>query len=135
MTKSEIGSPVADGLTARRKWHPAEIVFWLIAFSSYFLLPGKHWNQDIPELADEAAAKHPGVSYLVAAPFGVHPLMADVVSALPPNMPVLSLAQPASSAAIASVTDSMTGRMRREGRVMKTGSGREKSTRTRSLVS
>jgi len=42
MTKSEIGSPVADGLTARRKWHPAEIVFWLIAFSSYFLLPGKH---------------------------------------------------------------------------------------------
>jgi len=52
-----------------------------VVIQPYFLLPGKHWNQDIPELADEAAAKHPGVSYLVAAPFGVHPLMADVVSA------------------------------------------------------
>lgn len=52
-----------------------------VVIQPYFLLPGKHWNQDIPELAAEAAAKHPGVSYLVAAPFGVHPLMADVVSA------------------------------------------------------
>lgn len=52
-----------------------------VVIQPYFLLPGKHWNQDIPELAEEAAARHPGVSYLVAAPFGVHPLMADVVSA------------------------------------------------------
>lgn len=52
-----------------------------VVIQPYFLLPGKHWNQDIPELAAEAAARHPGVTYLVAAPFGVHPLMADVVSA------------------------------------------------------
>lgn len=52
-----------------------------VVIQPYFLLPGKHWNEDIPELAAAAAAKHPGVSYLVAAPFGVHPLMADVVSA------------------------------------------------------
>jgi sirohydrochlorin ferrochelatase len=52
-----------------------------VVIQPYFLLPGKHWNQDIPELAAEAAAHHPGVAYLVAAPFGVHPLMADVVSA------------------------------------------------------
>ena len=52
-----------------------------VVIQPYFLLPGKHWNQDIPELAAEAAARHPGVEYLVAAPFGVHPLMADVVSA------------------------------------------------------
>ena len=52
-----------------------------VVIQPYFLLPGKHWNQDIPELAAEAAARHPGVAYLVAAPFGVHPLMADVVSA------------------------------------------------------
>ena len=53
----------------------------MVVIQPYFLLPGKHWNQDIPELAAEAASRHPGVSYLVAAPFGVHPLMADVVSA------------------------------------------------------
>ncbi|MBM3634032.1 MAG: cobalamin biosynthesis protein CbiX [Actinobacteria bacterium] len=53
----------------------------MVVIQPYFLLPGKHWKQDIPELAAEAASHHPGVEYLVAAPFGVHPLMADVVRA------------------------------------------------------
>ncbi len=52
-----------------------------VVIQPYFLLPGRHWNVDIPELAQAAAARHPGVEYLVAAPFGQHPLMADVVSA------------------------------------------------------
>jgi sirohydrochlorin ferrochelatase len=52
-----------------------------VVIQPYFLLPGKHWNQDSPARAAAAAARHPGVEYLVAAPFGVHPLMADVVSA------------------------------------------------------
>jgi sirohydrochlorin ferrochelatase len=45
----------------------------------YFLLPGRHWDQDIPRLAAEAARQHPGVRYLVTAPFGLHPLMAKVI--------------------------------------------------------
>src|SRR4051794_15204860 len=45
----------------------------------YFLLPGRHWNDDIPRLAAAAAEKHPGVRYLVTAPFGLHPLMAQVI--------------------------------------------------------
>lgn len=45
----------------------------------YFLLPGRHWSDDIPRLAAEAAGKHPGVRYLVSAPFGLHPLMATVI--------------------------------------------------------
>jgi sirohydrochlorin ferrochelatase len=45
----------------------------------YFLLPGRHWNEDIPRLAAAAAAQHPGVRYLVTAPFGMHPLMAEVM--------------------------------------------------------
>lgn len=52
-----------------------------VVVSPYFLLPGKHWRQDIPALVDEAASRHPGVTYLVAAPFGLHPLMAQVVDA------------------------------------------------------
>ena len=45
----------------------------------YFLLPGRHWNEDIARLAAEAARQHPGIRYLVTAPFGLHPLMADVM--------------------------------------------------------
>lgn len=52
-----------------------------VVVSPYFLLPGRHWRQDIPALVEQAAARHPGVDYLVAAPFGLHPLMAQVVSA------------------------------------------------------
>ncbi len=52
-----------------------------VVVSPYFLLPGKHWRQDIPALVEEAASRHPGVTYLVAAPFGLHPLMAQVVDA------------------------------------------------------
>ena len=45
----------------------------------YFLLPGRHWHDDIPSLAAAAARQHPGVRYLVTAPFGLHPLMAEVM--------------------------------------------------------
>lgn len=45
----------------------------------YFLLPGKHWHDDIPRLAAEAAARHPGVRFRVTAPFGHHPLLFDVI--------------------------------------------------------
>jgi sirohydrochlorin ferrochelatase len=45
----------------------------------YFLLPGRHWSDDIPRLAAEAARQHPGVRYLVTAPFGMHPLISQVI--------------------------------------------------------
>ena len=35
-------SIIAAGLAARSRWHPVEVVFWIVAFASYFLLPGKH---------------------------------------------------------------------------------------------
>jgi sirohydrochlorin ferrochelatase len=47
----------------------------------YFLLPGKHWDKDIPHLTAEAAKSHPGVQYMVAAPLGLHPLIAQVIEA------------------------------------------------------
>ncbi len=50
-----------------------------IIVTPYFLLPGKHWQEDIPNLAAAAAAKHPGVAYLVAAPIGLHPMMKQVI--------------------------------------------------------
>lgn len=45
----------------------------------YFLLPGRHWSEDIPRLAEDAAKHHPDVRYLVTAPFGLHPLMFEVI--------------------------------------------------------
>jgi sirohydrochlorin ferrochelatase len=45
----------------------------------YFLSPGRHWDEDIPRLTAEAACQHPGVRYVVTAPFGLHPLMAEVI--------------------------------------------------------
>ena len=53
----------------------------MVVVSPYFLLPGKHWTEDIPALAQEAAAAHPDVRFLVTAPLGLHPLMAQVVNA------------------------------------------------------
>ncbi|BFG26928.1 hypothetical protein CerSpe_132020 [Prunus speciosa] len=51
-----------------------------VIVSPFFLLPGRHWNQDIPSLTAEAAKEHPGVSYIVTAPLGLHPLLVDVLN-------------------------------------------------------
>ncbi|MEQ8848500.1 CbiX/SirB N-terminal domain-containing protein [Botrimarina sp.] len=45
----------------------------------YFLSPGRHWSQDIPRLAAEAAAEHTGVRYQVTSPLGLHELLAEVM--------------------------------------------------------
>ena len=47
----------------------------------YFLLPGRHWHEDIPRLVAEAAAGFPGVAYRVVAPLGIHPQMQQVMEA------------------------------------------------------
>jgi sirohydrochlorin ferrochelatase len=46
----------------------------------YFLLPGRHWHEDIPRLAAEAAAEHAGVKFLVTAPLSLHPLLSEIIS-------------------------------------------------------
>ncbi|KDP45322.1 hypothetical protein JCGZ_09571 [Jatropha curcas] len=51
-----------------------------VIVSPFFLFPGRHWHQDIPSLAAEAAKEHPGVSYIITAPLGLHELLVDVVN-------------------------------------------------------
>ena len=53
---------------------------WVIVFP-YFLGPGRHSTKDIPRLAAEAAARHPGLRYRVASPLGLHPLLLQVIDA------------------------------------------------------
>ena len=50
-----------------------------IVVHPYFLLPGRHWAEDIPALAAAAAARHPDVKYLVSAPLGIHTLMSQIM--------------------------------------------------------
>jgi len=51
----------------------------LVVLSPYFLAPGRHWQEDLPALAAAAAARHPGVRTLVAAPLGEHPLVTTIL--------------------------------------------------------
>lgn len=49
-----------------------------VAVCPYFLAPGKHWTEDIPELT-RAAAVRCGVDWVVTSPIGLTPMMADVI--------------------------------------------------------
>eukprot|EP00741_Cyanophora_paradoxa_P017385 tig00020964_g16794.t1 len=50
-----------------------------VVVAPYFLSAGRHWREDIPRLAAEAAAKHAGLSYIVAAPLGVDELLVQLM--------------------------------------------------------
>jgi sirohydrochlorin ferrochelatase len=46
----------------------------------FFLGPGKHWTGDIPRLAREASAAHPGTTYHVTMPLGLDDLILDLLA-------------------------------------------------------
>ena len=45
----------------------------------YFLAPGRHSTQDIPNMVKDAAKQYPHVSYRVTEPLGIHPKIIDVI--------------------------------------------------------
>jgi len=45
----------------------------------YFLLPGKHWADDIPALVAAAAGKHPGKPWKVTEPLGASAKIEEVI--------------------------------------------------------
>ena len=45
----------------------------------YFLTPGRHSTRDIPRMVSEAASSHPGVSYRVSEPLGLHDKIIEVI--------------------------------------------------------
>lgn len=51
----------------------------LVIVFPYFLSPGRHWHDDIPRLAAEAAEAWPGIRFVVTAPLGLHTLMLQVI--------------------------------------------------------
>jgi len=51
-----------------------------IVVCPFFLGPGKHWSADIPRLAADAAAKHPGTEYHVTMPLGLDDLILELLA-------------------------------------------------------
>jgi len=45
----------------------------------FFLAPGRHGKTDIPRMAREAAARHPGLEVLVSEPLGLDERLAAVL--------------------------------------------------------
>jgi 8-oxo-dGTP diphosphatase len=45
----------------------------------YFLGPGRHAADDIPQVVKEAAQCHPGVVFRITRPLGVHPKIGEVI--------------------------------------------------------
>jgi len=45
----------------------------------YFLSPGRHSKEDIPNMVKEAARNHPHISYSITEPLGIHPKIIDVL--------------------------------------------------------
>jgi sirohydrochlorin ferrochelatase len=50
-----------------------------IVVHPYFLGPGRHTSEDIPQQVAEASARHPDIDLRVSAPLGVHDKLVDVV--------------------------------------------------------
>lgn len=45
----------------------------------YFLAPGRHSRQDIPQMCAEAAARHPGVRWHCSGPIGLEFSMGELI--------------------------------------------------------
>lgn len=51
----------------------------MVVVFPYFLAPGRHWSEDIPRLARQAAEQHENIPFLVTAPLGIHSLMCSIM--------------------------------------------------------
>jgi sirohydrochlorin ferrochelatase len=51
----------------------------LIILHPYFLGPGRHTQESIPELVDAAARDHPNLEIRISEPLGLHDGLIDVV--------------------------------------------------------
>lgn len=50
-----------------------------IIFAPYFLYEGIHIKEDIPHMLNEIAPGYPGITFKMARPIGVEPVLADIL--------------------------------------------------------
>lgn len=71
----ELAPPsIAEGFAACVRRGATEVIVM-----PYFLGPGRHVQEDIPQLVKEAASAHPGVRFRVGGALGPHALLADLL--------------------------------------------------------
>ena len=71
----ELAAPTIDDAFARAVGRGAtEIVV-----HPCFLLPGRHWNEDIPRLCDSASRAHGAVPWKMTGPLGDSPYLLDAI--------------------------------------------------------
>ena len=51
-----------------------------IVVSPFFLLPGRHWQDDIPQLSAAASKAHNSIPFMVSSPLGIHDKLVEVLS-------------------------------------------------------
>lgn len=50
-----------------------------IIFAPYFLYEGIHIKEDIPQLLNEISPNYPNITFKMAKPIGVEPVLADIL--------------------------------------------------------
>lgn len=71
----ELASPTIDDAFARAVARGAG----RIVVHPYFLLPGRHYAEDIPAQCDAASRKHGNVSWLITAPLSESPVLLEAI--------------------------------------------------------
>ena len=69
-----VSPSIPDGLDACVRQGAVRVVI-----IPYFLLPGSHVLEDIPELVGQARERYPDVEFVLGRHLGDHPLLAEVV--------------------------------------------------------
>ncbi len=71
----EISEPdIAEGIDACVKKGATQIIV-----HPFFLGPGRHTSEDIPEQVERAARKHPNIRIRISEPLGGHDALIDVI--------------------------------------------------------
>jgi sirohydrochlorin ferrochelatase len=71
----EISEPdIAGGIDACVKQGATQIIV-----HPFFLGPGRHTSEDIPEQVERAARKHPNIRIRISEPLGGHDALIDVI--------------------------------------------------------
>ena len=73
----ELAEPdIAAGFTSCVQAGASEVIVF-----PYMLSPGRHSTSDIPRMVAEIASGHPGVSFSVTPPFGIHDKLGEIILA------------------------------------------------------
>ena len=73
----ELAEPtIAQGIASCVDAGASEVIVF-----PYMLSPGRHSTSDIPRMVGEVATNHPGITFSVTPPFGIHEKLGRIILA------------------------------------------------------